>query len=173
VAALSFPGDGKPPFFANRLVRTQAMVEEQQAGRMLYRGAFSVGNPAGGLFYNPFDLSVKKIANTGVVHWANRIMALYERDMPYELTGPDLRTKGQTDCGGAISEGPYFAAHYRIVNQPDGSRRLIGFNSRETGMSNDITVWELDEEGRQLHKSDFTLPDAAFGFFHDLAVTDE
>lgn len=53
-------------------------MQEQQARRLLYRGAFSVGNPAGGLFYNPFDLSVKGIANTGVVHWAGKLLALYE-----------------------------------------------------------------------------------------------
>jgi len=80
---------------------------------MLYRGAFSVGNPAGGWLYNPFDLSIKKVANTGVVRWASRLLALYERDLPYQLTTPDLRTVGPTDCDGAI-DGPFFAAHYRI-----------------------------------------------------------
>lgn len=52
-------------------------MAEQQAQKLIYRGAFSVGNPGGGL-YNPFDLSVKGIANTGVVHWGNKLLALYE-----------------------------------------------------------------------------------------------
>jgi hypothetical protein len=45
-------------------------LEEQAAGKMIYRGAFSVGNPTGGMFWNPFDFRVKSVANTGVVHWA-------------------------------------------------------------------------------------------------------
>lgn len=56
-------------------------MAEQQARRLLYRGAFSVGNPAGGWFYNPLDLSVKGIANTGVVHWGGKLLALYEASL--------------------------------------------------------------------------------------------
>ena len=72
--------DGRA-FFANRYVRTAGFVAEQQAQRLLFRGAFSVGNPSGGLpfiSYNPFDLSVKGIANTGVVHWGGKLLALFE-----------------------------------------------------------------------------------------------
>lgn len=64
--------------FQNKYVRTEAMLKEQAAGKMLYRGAFSVGNPSGGKFFNPFDLSVKGIANTGVLNWGNKLLALYE-----------------------------------------------------------------------------------------------
>lgn len=47
-------------FFANRFVRTKGFVAEQAAGRLLHRGAFSVGNPGGkGPFSNPFSLDIK------------------------------------------------------------------------------------------------------------------
>ncbi len=45
---------------------------------MLYRGAFSAGNPSGGGFFNPLDLRIKSIANTNVVHWGGRTLALHE-----------------------------------------------------------------------------------------------
>ena len=35
---------------------------------VLVRGVLIVGNPSGGLFFNPFDLTVKNVANTGVVN---------------------------------------------------------------------------------------------------------
>lgn len=54
------------------------MLKEQTAGKMLYRGAFSVGNPSGGKFFNPFNFAVKGIANTGVLNWGNKLLALYE-----------------------------------------------------------------------------------------------
>jgi all-trans-8'-apo-beta-carotenal 15,15'-oxygenase len=171
VAMFSFGGDGANPFFSTRFVRTEAFVEEQKANKMLYRGAFSVGNPAGGWLYNPFDLRVKQIANTGVVRWAGKVLALYERDLPYELRDADLKTSGRTDLGGAI-DSPYFSAHNRIVTERDGSRRLVAFSSSESMLDNQITVWEFDEAGRQVEKVELRLPGAAFGFFHDVAVTE-
>ena len=48
------------------------------------------------------------MANTGVVHWGGKTLALYERDLPYELSSPDLRTAGQTVQ--VPSEAPYFGA---------------------------------------------------------------
>ena len=171
VAMFSFGGDGANPFFSTRFVRTAAFVEEQKANRMLCRGAFSVGNPAGGWLYNPFDLRVKQIANTGVVRWADKVLALYERDLPYELREADLKTTGRTDLGGAI-DSPYFSAHNRIVTERDGSRRLVAFSSSEAMLDNQITVWEFDEAGRQVEKVEVRLPGAAFGFFHDVAVTE-
>ena len=48
-----------------RYVRTKGFLEEQAAGRMLHGGAFSTGNPSGKLFNNPFEFSVKNVANTG------------------------------------------------------------------------------------------------------------
>jgi all-trans-8'-apo-beta-carotenal 15,15'-oxygenase len=170
-AAMFCFGDDNEVYFSTRFVRTKAFVEEQQANKMLYRGAFSVGNPAGGLFYNPFDLSVKQIANTGIVHWAGKILALYERDIPYHLGDGDLKTVGTTTLDGAIDE-PYFAAHNCITNEPDGSRRLVTFSASEKGLDNRIVVWEYSEAGEQLSKVEVTLPNAAFGFFHDLAVTE-
>ncbi|KAL4438663.1 hypothetical protein ABPG77_006267 [Micractinium sp. CCAP 211/92] len=164
-----FAFKGGRAFFANRYVRTKGFVQEQQARRLLYRGAFSVGNPAGGLFYNPFDLSVKGIANTGVVHWAGKLLALYERDLPYELSTPELRTKGQTVT--VPSQAPYFGAHYRITQEADGSRRLVAFNAAEVGQDNRINLFEYDEGMRLLHRTETELPGAAFGFFHDFLVT--
>ena len=34
-------------YYRNRYVRTDAFVAEQEAGRMLFKGAFSRGDPAG------------------------------------------------------------------------------------------------------------------------------
>lgn len=172
VLTICFPGQGRLPFVANRFVRTEAFVKEQEAGKMLYRGAFSVGNPTGGWFYNPFDFSVKKVANTNVVAWADKILALYERDLPYELKTPDLQTAGQTRLGGAL-DGQYFGAHFRIIkDEKSGSTTLIGFQSEEKGISaNAITFWELNERGEQVHKTQYEVPNT-FAFIHDILATE-
>lgn len=64
--------------FRNKFVRTEALLKEEAAGQMIYRGAFSVGNPSGGWLFNPFDFAVKGVANTGVLYWGKRLLALYE-----------------------------------------------------------------------------------------------
>lgn len=172
VAMFCFDGNGSNPFFSTRFVRTKAFVEEQRANKMLYRGAFSVGNPTGGFFYNPFDLSVKQVANTGIVRWANKILALYERDLPYHVKDMTLETEGTTTMGGGIDE-PYFSAHNCITTEPDGSKRLIAFSASERGLDNRIVIWEFNENGEQIERVETVLKNAAFGFFHDLAVTEK
>ena len=37
---------------------------------------------AGGGFFNPFNLEIKQIANTNVLHWAGRTFALHEVTAP-------------------------------------------------------------------------------------------
>lgn len=55
-------------FFRNRFVKTKEFLEEQKAGKMLYRGVFGSQKP-GGWLANLFDLKIKNIANTNVLHW--------------------------------------------------------------------------------------------------------
>ncbi len=54
------------------------MHDAARLRQMLFRGAFSVGNPSGGFFFTPFDFTVKGIANTSVVAFGGKILALYE-----------------------------------------------------------------------------------------------
>ena len=51
---------------SNKYVQTAGYVAEQKAGKALFKGAFSTGNPSGGWFNNPFDLKFKNVANTHV-----------------------------------------------------------------------------------------------------------
>ncbi len=55
--------------------------------------------PHAGWFYNPFDLSVKGIANTGVVRWGGKTLALYE------VSGHLCCLFGWLVCGGAAWHG--------------------------------------------------------------------
>ena len=44
----------------------------------MHRTAFTRGAADGSLLFNPFDMQLKNVANTGVLHWANKLLALYE-----------------------------------------------------------------------------------------------
>ena len=69
--------DGRA-FFRNRFVRTAGFLAEQAARRPLLRTTFSKGAADGGRLFNPFDLTFKNVANTGVLHWGGKLYALWE-----------------------------------------------------------------------------------------------
>jgi hypothetical protein len=50
----------------------------QAAGRPVHRTAFTRGAADGSLLFNPFDFTLKNVANTGVLNWGGRLLALYE-----------------------------------------------------------------------------------------------
>lgn len=168
--------------FRNKFVRTDAFVAEQKAGRMLFQGVFNKASPDGRLLNNPLDLEVKKVANTGVIYWAGKLLALYEGDLPYQLSS-DLETLGRTGLGVApvpvpgekasgIGPADVIAAHYRVVVQPDGTKRWVTFGPKVDGLDNKMALYEFDEAGNAVAQTEVMLKGAAFGFFHDLMVTE-
>lgn len=87
---------------------------------------------------------------------------LLQRDLPYQLDN-DLKTLGKTTLGGAVdTEKQFFGAHYRVVSEPDASKRLIGFNFVEettlSGGNGVVHFWEFDESFKRLHKTQHKMP---------------
>jgi all-trans-8'-apo-beta-carotenal 15,15'-oxygenase len=148
--------------FQNRFVRTKGFIEEQQAGKILYRGVFGTQKP-GGWLANIFDLKQKNIANTQVIYWGGKLLALWEAAEPHCLDPYTLETLGIDDLNGVLDPGDAFAAHPRI----DGER-LVNF-SIKPGLSSTITIYELDAAGKLLNKHAHSVP--GFAFIHDFAIT--
>lgn len=59
-----------------------------------------------------------------------------------------------------------------MFTEADGRQRLCAFSFAEAGLDALITLWEYDEQFKCMHKIKRNLPRAAFGFFHDMAVTE-
>ena len=126
------------------LYRPSALVNTH-AGKLLYKGAFEAG---GSSWQAPWHASrtLRKSANIAVLDWADRIFALYERDLPYELD-TQLRTRGRTDAG-VWGEDDVLAAHYRVLmDRGSGKKRLVTFGALEAGLDAVMKVVELDEAG--------------------------
>jgi len=170
--------DGKPLTFKHNFVGTRGFVDEQAARKMLYKGAFAIGNPKGDAFYNPFDFDVKNVANTGVVDWAGELYALWEGGKPHKMDPTTLRTTAtEVDAVlGAALEVPQMAAHYRVTDADDESKkRLIAFSiesQAEFMQPNKCAFYEWDASGKQAKRETFGVPDATFGMFHDCLVTE-
>jgi len=154
-------------YFRNRYVRTAGYVAEQQAKKPLYRGVFGTQRP-GGPLANAFDLTFKNIANTHVIHWGGKLLALWEGAEPHRLEPTSLDTLGLDYLNGLIAPGGAFTAHPKVDPGHHGDPRLVGF-SVKTGLSSTLTLYELDGEGTLLNQRSQTMP--GFAFIHDFAIT--
>jgi all-trans-8'-apo-beta-carotenal 15,15'-oxygenase len=156
--------------FSNRFVRTEGFVAERQAGKILYRGVFGTQKP-GGWLANAFDFNLKNVANTNVLYWGDRLLALWEAAEPHRLDPATLETLGVDDLDGLLQPGSAFAAHPRIdpnCQQDGGAPCLVNF-AIKTGMSSTITLYEFDPAGKLLRKYAHSVP--GFAFMHDFAIT--
>ncbi len=156
--------------FRNRFVRTQGYIEEQKAGKILYRGVFGTQKP-GGWLANAFDFKFKNIANTNVIYWGGKLLALWEGAEPHKLDPYTLETLGKEYFDGILSEGEAFAAHPRFdpnCEQDNGAPCLVNF-SIKPGLSTTITIFELDTTGKIVRKQAYSVP--GFAFIHDFVIT--
>ncbi|MEL6331055.1 MAG: carotenoid oxygenase family protein [Cyanobacteria bacterium J06626_26] len=157
-------------YFRNRFVRTEGYVKEQTAGKPLYRGVFGTQKP-GGPLANAFDLRLKNIANTNVIYWGGKLLALWEAAEPHGLDPNTLETLGLDYLDGVLKPGEAFSAHPRIDPSCELTKHqpcLVNFGVK-TGLSSTITLYEFDPKGRLAHTHRHNIP--GFAFLHDFAIT--
>ena len=157
-------------YFRNRFVQTEAYVAEQEAGEILYRGVFGTQKP-GGWLNNAFDFRLKNIANTNIIYWGDKLLALWEAAEPHSLDPKTLETIGIDYLDGILQPGDSFSAHPWIdpsCELDNGEPCLVNF-SIEPGLSSKITVFELNRDGKLLRRHAHSVP--GFSFIHDFAIT--
>ena len=150
--------------FRNRFVQTPGYLAEQKAGKILYRGVFGT-QKSGGWLANIFDFKLKNIANTNVIYWGKKLLALWEAAEPYLLNPQTLETLGNEYFNGVLSKGEAFSAHPRI--DPNGT--LVNF-AIKPGLSTTITIFELNKNGEITSKKNHNVP--GFCFIHDFVITE-
>ncbi|QIR39314.1 carotenoid oxygenase family protein [Tolypothrix sp. PCC 7910] len=156
--------------FRNRFIRTEGYLEEQKAGKILYRGVFGTQKP-GSWLANLFDFKIKNIANTNVIYWGGKLLALWEAAEPHHLDPNTLETLGREYFNGVLSTGEAFSAHPRLdpsCNQDNGAPCLVNF-SIQPGLSTKITIFELNPAGEMIRKHAHSVP--GFCFIHDFVIT--
>ncbi|MGK7955805.1 MAG: carotenoid oxygenase family protein [Crocosphaera sp.] len=169
ICAISFLPNGKV-HFRNRFVRTEGYVKEQNSGKMLYRGVFGTQKP-GGWINNVFDVKVKNIANTNVIYWGKKLLALWEAAEPYRLDPNTLETIGKDYLDGVLTPGDSISAHPCFdpsCELDKGQPCLVNF-SIKPGLSSKITIYEFAPDSSLLRRHSHTVP--GFSFIHDFAIT--
>ena len=86
------------------MCRYKSEVSQQQ---VLFRGSFGTQRP-GGAKHNRFDIFMKNAANTSIVYWGGRLLALFEAAQPIAMDPYTLQTLGPDLLGGLIRPGASF-----------------------------------------------------------------
>ena len=77
------PWPGSSAAAAEQLLKRREFLEEERADQVLYRNTFGTQRP-GGALRNAFNLKLKNPANTNVLCWGNRLLALWEVRVPFQ-----------------------------------------------------------------------------------------
>ena len=75
-----------------------------------------MGNPAGGFFFNPFDFAVKGIANTSVLEFGGKLLALYEVWSCLIYTHPICAWRVCTSFAGSKASGCLVCSAEQLLN---------------------------------------------------------
>ncbi|KAL3935043.1 MAG: hypothetical protein SGBAC_009355 [Bacillariaceae sp.] len=196
--------------FLSRFVSTPQFEAEQKANKFLYRGTFGTGpsfegldsREKNGLNTDPeepsilskvvggaFNTDIKNSANTQIISFGGKVLALFEAGLPFSLDPTTLETIGEDTMGGALKAAlpvklgkdmqdlePDFlggSAHTAHPQQcPKGN--LVGWAWSQLPMSKslEVTFTEWAEENFDpLTSSTFEIPNCSLAP-HDMAMTE-
>ncbi|KAK4205495.1 putative carotenoid cleavage dioxygenase [Triangularia verruculosa] len=142
-----------------RYVDTERLRLERQANKRLF-----------GLYRNPFShhpcvrAAVDSTANTNLVYWAGKLLALKESAQPYEVHPDTLETLSYDPFK---SPGKTFSAHPK-VDPYTGELVVFGYEAKGLG-TDDIVIYALDKQGVIHDEQWIKSPWPAF--IHDCAIT--
>ena len=108
VCALRFEAGGVT--FTNRFVRSTKLVEEEEAGRPLFR-AFGTAFEGDRLMRG---VGLESPVNVSVYPAFGTLLAFGEQGLPWELDPETLETRGQYTFGGRLNEISPFSAHANV-----------------------------------------------------------
>jgi all-trans-8'-apo-beta-carotenal 15,15'-oxygenase len=103
-------------YFDSKFVRTAEYLREQAADTFLFRSTFGTQKP-GGIWGNACELYLKNPANTHIVPWGGKLLALYEAGLPYGIDPHTLTTIGQAGLDGTLVNCPLPHSRWETLGQ--------------------------------------------------------
>jgi all-trans-8'-apo-beta-carotenal 15,15'-oxygenase len=158
ITAIRF-GGGKV-LGASQVTPTAGLQAERTSGRMLY--GFTI--PWLRRMRNVLKQGFKNTANTNVIVWQGKLLALMEAGLPTQLDPKDLAFTGETTLDGAVVS--WFSAHPHRV----AARNAIYNFGLELGRKNKLHCYELPDTGPARHLAAIELAGAPM--LHDFIATE-
>lgn len=143
VCSLRFEREGV--YFTSRFVRTPKLVQEEAAGRALFR-TFGTAFPQDRLRRN---VMLEPNVNVSVYPFAGTLLVFGEQCLPFELDPLTLETRGEYDFHGSLNEVSPFAAHPKIDPL---TGHLVNFGISLAARQPTLFLYEFDPSGRLLRR---------------------
>ena len=123
---------------------------------MAARGTFG-NHKLPGLLGNFLSLKLKNVANTSVVYWGGRLLALWEGGLPYKLDPKTLRTDPKEyTLRGLLKKGDKLTAHPRVDSQLN---RLVAFSASQPSLKEaSLRIFEFDSTLTSVAERTITIP---------------
>lgn len=145
-----------------RYIETERYKLERKANKALF-----------GLYRNPFThhpcvrAAVDSTANTNLVLWANKLLALKEVALPYAVD-PDTLETLEYDPFGAQIKSKTFTAHPKV---DPFTNELVVFGYEAKGLATlDVATYTIDKSGNKVDELWIKSPWCAF--IHDCIITE-
>ena len=142
--------------FRNSFIRTIGFKKEQITRKMAGRGTFG-NHKMPGFLGNFFSLKMKNVANTNIIYWGGRLLALWEGGLPYKLDPKTLLTDPEEyTMEGLLKAGEALTAHPRVDSK---NNRLVAFSSKQESMKMaNVRVFEWDSSLTKVAERTFAVP---------------
>lgn len=152
---------------ARRASRLAALPPARAAATMLLAARPLLTRLAAGGGAQP-----KNVANTNVLWWGGRLLALWEGGRPHLMDSLSLATSRESDLAGLLKPGDTFSAHPR---RDVANNRLVNFAYMPNPLSGktQLTFYEFGPDFRPINKERPRLLASVPGFclVHDFALT--
>lgn len=145
--------------YDNRWIRTEKFKLERNARKSLFAGFRDFGKS---------DPKVKDMradtVNTNILWHGNKLLALQESTLPFEISHMDLSTIGSHDFGGKLKNS--MTAHPKI---DPATGELIFYNYINPIETEHIYYYVADKNGQIIKCEKIAVP--YLGLLHDFAIT--
>ena len=145
VSRLRFHAEGV--HFRNRYVLSRKLVEEQSAGKPLFR---TFGTSFANSRLNRVNNGLESPVNVSVYPFGNRLLAFGEQGLPWELDPETLDTVGQFTFNDRLNDASPFAAHAKI---DPATGTMFNFGIFFSNQNPRLYFYCFDQEGLRYRKS--------------------
>ncbi len=149
VAALAFSEGGVR--FTNRFVRGTKLVQEEEAGRALYR-TFGTAFTGDRLKHG---VGIESPLNVSIWKFAGKLLAFGEQGLPYEIDPVTLETLGEYTFGGRLNGISPFSAHPCF---DDSSGEMFNFGISFSAMHPLINLYRFAADGQMIYRRRLPIP---------------
>ncbi|MEM9486580.1 MAG: carotenoid oxygenase family protein [Cyanobacteria bacterium P01_F01_bin.116] len=176
---IAFRDDGRV-FFNSRFVQTPEFVQEEQADRFLFRSTFGTRKPQGNLL----ELYLKNPANVNAVAWGDRLLAMYEAGLPYQVDPYTLETIGAQNSQGQLVTQSLPNSRWQTLQRFARGQWATTAHPHSDPVRDRIVLWhwaaqlkgltidivEYDRQWQECDRSQFQMPGTMINP-HDFALT--